>query len=139
MGKKMIKVKSIVANRNDIAKSIHIILAGMSQTKTNVTPLILLGSVNKKSSHIMVMFDNKNYSDEYYRCNCPSGKYWYDNSVEDNEAYVHISIETLLLHCLKGEGYKDEYHSFLPTDAKKIDFICGYAAKMIEKGINMQK
>ena len=139
MGNKMIKTKSIVASRNDLVKSIHIILAGISQAKANVTPLVLLGNINDGSCHVMVMFDSESYSDEYYKCNCPSGKYWYDDSVKDDESYIHISLETLLLHCFKGEGYKDEYHSFLPTDGKKIDFMSSYAAKMIENGMDMQR
>lgn len=133
----MIKAKSIVADKNELAKSIHIILASMSLTKTNVTPLVLLGSVNEDSSHVLVMFDSENYSDEYYKCNCPSGKYWYDNCVSDDKNYVHISLTTLLLHCFKGKGYKDEYHSFLPADAKQIDFMSKYAAKMIKMGKDM--
>lgn len=133
----MIKAKSIVASRENLVKSVHVILAGISQSKANITPLTLLGSVNDDSCHLMVRFDGEHYSDEYYKCNCPSGKYWYDDSVKDDDSYVHVNLETLLLHCFKGEGYKDEYHSFLPTDGKKIDFLSSYAAKMIENGLDM--
>ena len=128
------------SNVKTLSEDINMVLDVLKEDSANITPLALLGEIVDNDTYICVAFDHNNYSDEYYKCNCPTAAFWYEDNdcIKYADEAIRIDLEALLLHCFKGsKGYKDEWHSFLPNDEKDIRFMAEYAAKMIANGYDM--
>lgn len=132
------KFRSFECAKENGVEMVRMILKNLANEKVNVAPLVFQGfSFGGKEYNVDLVFDGlrnnyKDYEDipEFWKpcveCILKPGS-------------VEVSMRTLVLHCLKGVGYDDEKHVYLPTDDKSLEFMAKYIITMIDKGISMVK